>query len=125
MTTKIVIIAVLVAVLLDYLVGTLRALYYLQMGDEANKAKWWTSRKMWEGIVHKATEIVLLFVAHGVDYAAPYFSLQLPICLMDFVAAFLVIMELGSVLENLRELNPGLSKPIDTIEHLTGSDKHE
>ena len=125
MPTKIVIIAVLIAVLLDYVVGTLRALYYLQMGDEANKSKWWTSRKMWEGIVHKATEVVLLFVAHGVDYAAPYFNLQLPICLMDFVAAFLIIMELGSVLENLRELNPGLSKPIDTIEHLTGSDKHE
>ena len=125
MPTKIVIIVVFVAVLLDYVVGTLRALYYLQMGDEANKAKWWTSRKMWEGVVHKATEVVLLFVAHGVDYAAPYFNLQLPICLMDSVAVFLIIMELGSVLENLRDINTGLSKPIDTIEHLTGSDKRE
>lgn len=125
MPTKVVIIAVLVAIVLDYIVGTLRALYYLQIGDKSNKDKWWTSRKMWEGIVHKATEVVLLFVAHGVDYAAPYFNLQLPICLMDSVAVFLIIMELGSVLENLRDLNPGLSKPIDTIEHLTGSDKHD
>lgn len=125
MSAKIVIIAVLVAILIDYAVGTLRALYYLHMGNEADKAKWWTSRKMWEGIVHKATEVVLLFIAYGIDFAAPYFDLQLPICLMDCVAVFLVIMELGSVLENLRDLNPGLSKPIDTIEHFTGVDKHD
>lgn len=125
MPVKVVVIAVLVAIILDYIVGTFRALYYLQIGDEADKAKWWTSRKMWEGIVHKATEVVLFFVAYALDYVAPYFNLDLPICLTDFVAVFLIIMELGSVLENLRDLNPGLSKPIDTIEHLTGSDKHE
>lgn len=125
MANKIVIIAVFVAILLDYAMGTIRALYYLQLGDESNKDKWWTSRKMWEGLMHKVCEVILLFVAYGVDYAAPYFNLSIPIALMDTVAAFLIIMELGSVLENLRELNPGLSKPIDTIEHLTGSDKHE
>lgn len=125
MQIKIIIIAVIVAILADYLVGTFRALYYLRMGDEAHKEQWWSSRKMWEGIMHKFCEILLLLVAYGVDFIAPYFALDLPFEFVNMVAVFLVVMELGSVLENLRELNPALAKPIDTIKGATGGDKHE
>lgn len=111
-----VLICVVVAILLDYAVGSFKALYYLRIGDEAHKEEWWTSRKMWEGIIHKFTEILLLLVAWGIDYAAPLFGLNLPFAFEPFVGCFLVIMEIGSVLENIRELNPALARPIDTIQ---------
>lgn len=87
---------VLAFILSDLLTGLLAAL----------KNKEFKSAIMREGLFNKLGELAALGLAIMCDKFAPLVNIELPVDLVVAVAAYLVLMEIGSVLENIRKLSP-------------------
>lgn len=93
---------VLALILGDVIVGLVKA---FALGN-------FSSSKMREGLWHKAGSVLLLLLAAGVTIACQYVQIfpeefaviYVPIC------AYLAIMEIGSILENIVEINPNLDR---------------
>lgn len=69
----------------------------------------WTSTKMREGIFHKVLEILVLALAVITQPAVALVSgLSLPGVVVLPVCCALILMEIGSCLENIGEANPDL-----------------
>lgn len=62
-----------------------------------------------EGLFHKAAEVLLLVFATTLEYSAPYISLPEGLPMVGVAATYICVMEAVSIVENLCELNPGLS----------------
>ena len=80
----------------DLLTGLLAAL----------KNKQFRSSVMREGLFHKAGEIATLGLAIMCDKFAPFVHIELPVDLVVVVASYLSLMEIGSIIENIRKLSP-------------------
>ena len=87
---------VLAFILSDLLTGLLAAL----------KNKQFKSSVMREGLFHKAGEIATLGLAIMCDKFAPFVHIELPVDLVVVVASYLSLMEIGSIIENIRKLSP-------------------
>lgn len=68
------------------------------------------SSRMREGLWHKLGEVLALCFAWGVDYALPLAGLELPVPLLAGVCTYIIIMELGSIVEHLAALSPALGE---------------
>ena len=80
----------------DLLTGLLAAL----------KNKQFKSSVMREGLFHKAGEIATLGLSIMCDKFAPFVHIELPVDLVVVVASYLSLMEIGSIIENIRKLSP-------------------
>lgn len=87
---------VLAFILGDLLTGLLAAL----------KNKQFKSAIMREGLFNKVGELAALGLAIMCDKFAPIVNIELPVDLVMVAASYLVLMEIGSILENIRKLSP-------------------
>lgn len=68
------------------------------------------SSMMREGLFHKLGEILCFIFAVICDLTLPAMGIVLPVSITGAVAAYLVFMEIGSVIENIGVMNPKLGK---------------
>lgn len=87
---------VLAFILSDLLTGLLAAL----------KNKQFKSAIMREGLFNKVGELAALGLAVMCDKFSPFVNIELPVDLVTVAASYLVLMEIGSILENIRKLSP-------------------
>lgn len=106
---------VLAFILADLLTGLLSAL----------KNKEFKSAIMREGLFNKLGELAALGLAIMCDKFAPFVNIELPVDLVAAVAAYLVLMEIGSVFENIRKLSPAAASILDKFFDGTHHGKEE
>ena len=80
----------------DLLTGLLAAL----------KNKQFKSSVMREGLFHKAGELAALGLTIMCDKFTPVVNIELAVDLVVVVASYLSLMEIGSIIENIRKLSP-------------------
>ena len=92
--------AVLIFIIIDYITGVINAALKKSI----------SSRKMREGLGHKATYIILLSVCYIIDTMQINTSLNLPTKLFPIVSYGILLIELTSIIENICEINPELKQ---------------
>lgn len=97
MTTLVII--VLVAIAADIVTGLIAALYKKEFASYA----------MREGLFHKVGEVCAVALLYGLEYAQPIIGIDTGLPLFAVGCGYLVLMEVGSILENIGKFTPGLS----------------
>lgn len=92
--------AVLIFIIIDYITGVINAALKNSI----------SSRKMREGLGHKATYIILLSVCYIIDAIQLNTELNLPTKLFPIVSCGILLIELTSIIENICEINPELKQ---------------
>lgn len=85
-------------ILFDLITGVIKAF----------KEKTYTSSLMREGLFHKAGSILLIMLAILADYAQTFVDLGLTVPLTIAVCTYVILMEVGSSIENIGKINPAL-----------------
>ena len=93
-------VAVLIFIIIDYITGVINAALKKSI----------SSKKMREGLGHKATYIILLSVCYIIDTMQINTSLNLPTKLFPIVSYGILLIELTSIIENICEINPELKQ---------------
>lgn len=83
-------------ILLDLVTGLIKAF----------KKKEYTSSVMREGLFHKAGSILIVVFGVLVDYAQNFLDLGVSIPVALSICAYIVLMEIGSIIENACIINP-------------------
>ena len=98
-------IVVLIFIVLDMIIGIVKA---LATGS-------YKSLKMREGLWHKLGEI--LCVAFGVlcEMAFPYVGITVSIPIVTTICIYIVLMETGSIVENLALISPNIQKMLSKV----------
>lgn len=91
-------IVVAAAILADIITGLLKAFY----------TKSFQSSVMRQGLFHKLGELIAVGVLYGAQIALPRVGVEANLPLFKVGCGYCVLMELGSILENLRSFTPGL-----------------
>ncbi len=73
---------------------------------KAFKEKAYTSSVMREGLFHKSGSIVCIVFATLVDYAQTLVDIGVTVPVAISVCAYIILMEIGSIIENLCKINP-------------------
>ena len=92
--------AVLIFIIIDYMTGVINAALKKSI----------SSRKMREGLGHKATYIILLSVCYTIDTIQLNTELNLPTKIFPIVSCGILLIELTSIIENICEINPELKQ---------------
>ena len=87
-------------VLMDFISGLLKAI-----GTGT-----FESSKMRTGLFHKLGELLAWFFCLACDLTLPQFQITLPFKLVNAVTVYIVLMESGSIIENVGVLNPAIGK---------------
>ena len=96
----VIIVIVLIFILFDVLTGLIKAIYKEGLN----------STYLRQGLFHKLSEILALIGSYGLEFAINYIELGIDIPVLKCVSAYIALMELISIIENLCELNPKLKK---------------
>lgn len=99
------IVIVLVAIVIDFATGIVKSFMKHNFQSSA----------MREGLYHKCAEILAIVLAYYVDFALPRINVSVPFSVVNFILAYIVIMEVGSIIENLGIINPQLVGPLSTV----------
>lgn len=91
-------IIVAVAILLDIITGLLKAFY----------TKSFQSSVMRQGLFHKLGELLACGLLYGVQIVAPVLGIEANLPLFQVGVGYCVLMEIGSIIENLRAFTPGI-----------------
>lgn len=83
-------------ILFDLLTGIVKAL----------KNKEFTSTIMREGLYHKAGSILCILLGLMVDKAQEFVDLGVSIPVTLAICSYIILMETGSIIENVCEINP-------------------
>ena len=83
-------------VVLDMVTGLIKAF----------KEKSYTSTIMREGLFHKGGSLLLIVFGVLVDVAQSYIDLGVSIPVAGAICSYIVLMEIGSIIENLGKINP-------------------
>ena len=83
-------------ILLDMITGLIKAF----------KEKAYCSSVMREGLFHKAGSILVICFGALVDYAQTFIDLGVTIPVALSLCAYIVLMEIGSIIENVCKINP-------------------
>lgn len=83
-------------IVLDFVTGLVKAF----------KEKNYCSSIMREGLFHKCGNILCIVFATLVDYAQTYIDLGVSVPVTAGVCAYIVLMEIGSIIENVCAINP-------------------
>lgn len=87
-------------ILFDVISGILKAAYEGNMSSHA----------MREGLFNKLGEILALMLGKLVEYASLQYQLGFSIPLYTAIAAYLILMETLSILENISAMNPAMGQ---------------
>lgn len=99
-------IVVAAAILLDIVTGLIKAFY----------TKSFQSSVMRQGLFHKLGELMAVGILFGAQIALPEIGVDAHLPLFPAGVGYCVLMEIGSILENLRAFTPGL-------DHIMGKGK--
>lgn len=99
------IIACFALILLDIATGIMKAVYEGQF----------SSRGLRQGGLRKLSELVLVFLGVGLEYAQTAWGIETPFPATPIIGAYIVIMEIVSILENVGAMNKDLQWLIDSI----------
>lgn len=94
-------IVIAAAILLDIITGLIKAFY----------TNTFQSSVMRQGLFHKLGELLAVGILYGAQIALPMIGVDAYLPLFPAGVGYCVLMELGSIIENLRAFTPGL----DTI----------
>ena len=75
---------------------------------KAFKGKEYCSSVMREGLFHKLGSILCMTFATLVDYAQKFMDLGVTVPVAIAVCTYIVIMEIGSIIENVCAINPAI-----------------
>lgn len=100
MTNEHVIIIAICLMVLDILSGLLSSLM----------TKTFSSSKMRLGLYHKISEILVIVLSGLMEYAATYVEISANIPVLSATLTYIIAMEAGSIIENLKRMNKGLDK---------------
>ena len=89
---------VAVSILLDIITGLIKAVY----------THTFQSRIMREGLFHKVGELIAGGVLYGAQIVLPMIGVETTLPLFPAGVGYCFIMELGSIIENLRAFTPAL-----------------
>lgn len=96
---------VLIFISFDILFGLLQAL--------TNQT--FQSRVMRQGLFHKLGEILCYLFGVVCDATLPMINILVPFSLASAITIYIVIMEIGSILENLSKISPVMAKYLGLI----------
>lgn len=99
------ILIVLFFIALDFVTGMVKAFH------KGN----FNSSTMREGLFHKLGEVFALALVGSVQYSMPYFNMPVNVPLLTMFSGYCVLMEIGSIIENVGEINPELTKPLNHL----------
>ena len=100
------VIAALLFILLDFVTGISKAAYSKQV----------SSTVMREGLYHKFAEILVIALAGVIDVACEHLELGFDTPILAVTCAYIVLMEIASILENIGAMNPDLANsPVFSI----------
>ncbi len=85
-------------IVMDYITGVLKA---FATGT-------FSSKIMRQGLFHKASLLCVMTLGFSLDYAQNYIDLGTVVPVGGAVCAYITVMELGSIIENLCQTNPDL-----------------
>lgn len=91
-------IVVAAAILLDIITGLIKAFY----------TKTFSSSVMRQGLFHKLGELLAVGILYGAEIALPMIGVDANLPLFPAGVGYCTLMELGSIIENLRAFTPGL-----------------
>lgn len=91
-------IVVAASILADIVTGLLKAFY----------TKSFKSSVMRQGLFHKLGELLAVGILYGAQTALPMIGVDAHLPLFTVGCGYCVLMELGSIIENLRSFTPGL-----------------
>ena len=83
-------------ILLDLVTGVVKAF----------KEKNWSSTVMREGLFHKIGSVLTIVFGIMVDYAQSYVDIGVSIPMAAAICGYIIIMEIGSIIENVCIINP-------------------
>ena len=86
------------SILADIITGLLKAFY----------TKTFKSNVMRQGLFHKIGELLAVGILYGAQIALPMIGVDAHLPLFTVGCGYCVLMELGSIIENLRAFTPGL-----------------
>ena len=75
---------------------------------KAFKKKEYTSSVMREGLFHKIGSVICVVFASLVDFAQGYLDLGVSVPVTAAVCGYIVMMEIGSIIENVAIINPNI-----------------
>jgi len=96
---------ILIFIGFDILFGLLQAL--------TNKV--FESRLMRTGLFHKLGEILAYIFGVACNITLPMINISLPFQLSSAITIYIVVMEIGSIVENLSKLSPAMGKYLGVI----------
>ena len=91
-------IVVAAAILLDIITGLIKAFY----------TKTFSSSVMRQGLFHKLGELLAVAILYGAEIALPMIGVEANLPLFPAGVGYCTLMELGSIIENLRSFTPGI-----------------
>ena len=91
-------IVIAAAILLDIITGLIKAFY----------TNTFQSGVMRQGLFHKLGELLAVGILYGAQIALPMIGVEAHLPLFPAGVGYCVLMELGSIIENLRAFTPGL-----------------
>ena len=97
-TLYIAIIITVIFILLDIVTGIIKAF----------KEKSYTSSTMREGLFHKCGSVLCIIFGCLVDYTQKYIDIGISIPFAKTMCIYIVIMEIGSIIENICVINPDI-----------------
>lgn len=100
------VIAALLFILFDFATGIAKAAYSKQV----------SSTVMREGLYHKFAEILVIVLAGAIDVACEHLELGFDAPILAVTCAYIVLMEVASILENIGAMNHDLANsPVFSI----------
>lgn len=92
-------------ILFDIVTGFLKA---CKLGE-------FKSSVMRAGLLSKVSELIILLLMYVLEYYLPQIDINLGLPLVQLVGLYIVIMELGSIIENIGAVNTGLQNKLSHI----------
>ena len=68
----------------------------------------YSSTKMRQGLFHKVGEILSICFSYACEYSLPFVGIEVNIPICQSVLVYIIIMEIGSIIENLTTISPEL-----------------
>ena len=73
------------------------------------------SSRMRKGLLTKSSELVILLLMYGLEYLLPTINIVLPVSLVSTVTVYLLLMEIGSIIENVGAVNKPLAEKLSGL----------
>ena len=96
--TIIIIIITLIFIALDITTGIIKAF----------KEKNYTSSYMRDGLYHKCGSVICIAFSTLIDYTQKYIDVGVSVPLTKAICVYIVLMEIGSIIENICLINPDI-----------------